>query len=154
MTARAGDAPSPGRTVIIWAILQGKSAGFASRLAVFAIEAGISLGVFLRAPAAITFAAKVLTGKNIAWNRGDIWVIAAYAVWGFIYFAGNRFLPRRSICWDKVCCLDRNLGAFRLNLADRDANLEDTLLVAGGDAAGANLGGEPDRPGERAVAEL
>ena len=81
MTARAGDAPSPGRTVIIWAILQGKSAGFASRFAAFAMEAGISLGVFLRAPAAITFAAKVLTGKNIAWNRGDIWVIAAYAAW-------------------------------------------------------------------------
>ena len=37
--------------------------------------------------AAISFAARVLTGKDIAWNKGDVWVVIAYAVWGFIYFA-------------------------------------------------------------------
>ena len=37
--------------------------------------------------AAISFAARVLTGKDIAWNRGDVWVVIAYAVWGFIYVA-------------------------------------------------------------------
>ena len=30
---------------------------------------------------------RVLTGTDIAWHRGDIWVGIAYAVWGFIYFA-------------------------------------------------------------------
>jgi len=37
--------------------------------------------------AAISFAARVLTGRDIAWNRGDVWVVIAYAVWGFIYVA-------------------------------------------------------------------
>ena len=31
--------------------------------------------------------ALALSGKDIAWNRGDIWVVIAYAVWGFINFA-------------------------------------------------------------------
>ena len=51
------------------------------------MDVGVSLGAFLLALAAITFAARVLTGTDIAWNRGDVWVVIAYAVWGFIYFA-------------------------------------------------------------------
>ncbi len=51
------------------------------------MDVGVSLGVFLLALAAITFAARVLTGKDIAWNRGDVWVVIAYAAWEFIYFA-------------------------------------------------------------------
>ncbi len=86
MTARAGDAAPPGPPVIQES-LQGKYAGFASRFAAFAVDVGVSLGVFLLALAAITFAARVLTGEDIAWNRGDVWVVIAYAVWEFIYFA-------------------------------------------------------------------
>jgi len=37
--------------------------------------------------AAISFAARVLTGKDITWNKGDIWVVIAYAAWGFVHFA-------------------------------------------------------------------
>ena len=48
---------------------------------------GISVGVFLLALAAASWAALVLTGKDITWHKGDIWVITAYAVWAFIYFA-------------------------------------------------------------------
>ena len=29
----------------------------------------------------------MLTGKDITWHKGDIWVIIAYAVWAFTYFA-------------------------------------------------------------------
>src|ERR1022692_5261865 len=87
MTARAGDAPPSGPPVIIRESLQGKCAGFASRFAAFAVDVGVSLGVFMLALAAISFAARVLTGKDIAWNRDDIWVITAYAVWGFLYLA-------------------------------------------------------------------
>jgi uncharacterized RDD family membrane protein YckC len=29
----------------------------------------------------------VLTGTDITWHRGDIWVGIAYAAWGFVYFA-------------------------------------------------------------------
>lgn len=87
MTTRAGDAPLSGPPVIIRDSLQGKYAGFASRFAAFAVDVGISLCVYLLALAAISFAARVLTGKDITWNKGDIWVIIAYAVWAFIYFA-------------------------------------------------------------------
>ena len=86
MTARAGDATSSGPSVIRQS-LQGKYAGFASRFTAFAVDMGLSLGVFMLALAAISFAARVLTGKDIAWNKGDIWVIIAYWVWEFIYFA-------------------------------------------------------------------
>ena len=37
--------------------------------------------------AASSFAARVLTGNDISWHNGDIWVVTAYAVWAFIYFA-------------------------------------------------------------------
>ena len=87
MTTRAGDAPPSGPPVIAGESLQGKYAGFASRFAAFAVDVGVSLGVFLLALAAISFAALVLTGQDITWHRGDIWVIIAYAVWAFIYFA-------------------------------------------------------------------
>ena len=71
MTARAGDATPSGPPVVIRESLQGKYAGFASRFAAFAVDVGVSLGVFLLALAAISFAARVLTGKDIAWNRGE-----------------------------------------------------------------------------------
>ena len=87
MTAPAGDAPPSGPPAIIRETLQGHYAGFASRFAAFAVDVGVSLGVFMLALAAISFAARVLTGKDISWNRGDIWVVIAYAVWGFLYFA-------------------------------------------------------------------
>jgi uncharacterized RDD family membrane protein YckC len=87
MTAHAGDASPPRRPVIIRDSLQGKYSGFASRFTAFAVDMGVTLGVFLLALAAISFAARVLTGNDIAWNRGDIWVILAYAAWAFIYFA-------------------------------------------------------------------
>ncbi len=87
MTAPEGDATPAGPPAVIRASLQGKYSGFASRFIAFAVDMGVSLGVFMLALAAISFAARVLTGKDIAWNRGDIWVIIAYAVWQFIYFA-------------------------------------------------------------------
>ena len=36
---------------------------------------------------AINFTASVFTGENIAFNRGNPWVVVAYLAWGFIYFA-------------------------------------------------------------------
>ena len=87
MTAPTGEAAAAGPPAVIRASLQGKYAGFASRFTAFAIDVGVSLGVFLLALAAISFAARVLTGKDISWNKGDIWVITAYAAWAFGYFA-------------------------------------------------------------------
>lgn len=87
MTARADDASPARPPVVARESLQGKYAGFASRFTAFAVDVGVSVGVFMLALAAISFAARVLTGTDIAWNKGDIWVIIAYAVWAFYYFA-------------------------------------------------------------------
>ena len=67
--------------------MQGKYAGFASRFAAFAADVGVSAGAFMLALAAISFAARVLTGTDITWHKGDIWVIITYAAWAFAYFA-------------------------------------------------------------------
>jgi uncharacterized RDD family membrane protein YckC len=82
VTARAGDTPA-----VIRESLQGKYAGFASRFAAFAVDVGVSVGVFMLALAAISFAARVLTGTDITWHKGDTWVVIAYAAWGLVYFA-------------------------------------------------------------------
>jgi len=37
--------------------------------------------------AAVSFAASVLTGTDITWNKGDIWVVIAHAAWAFVHFA-------------------------------------------------------------------
>ena len=87
MTTRAGDASPSGPPAVARESLQGKYAGFASRFTAFAADVGISLGVYMLALAAISFAALVLTGKDITWSKGDIWVITAYALWAFGYFA-------------------------------------------------------------------
>ena len=87
MTARTGDGASPSGPPVIRESLQGKYAGFASRFAAFVADIGASVGVFMLALAAISFAARVLTGTDINWHRGDTWVVLAYAAWGFVYFA-------------------------------------------------------------------
>ena len=98
MTAHpAGDATPSGAPIVIQKGLQGKYSGFASRFAAFAVDVGVSLGVFMLALAAISFAAVVLTGKDITWHRGDIWVIIAYAVWAFIYFAHSWAASGRTV---------------------------------------------------------
>jgi len=90
MTARAGDTPPPGTPAVIRESPQGKHAGFASRLAAFAADVGASAGVLMLTLAAISFAARVLTGKDITWNKGDTWVVIAYAARGS---------ARRACCW-------------------------------------------------------
>jgi len=172
--------------------------GFASRFTAFAVDAGISLGVFLLALAAVSFAARVLTGQDITWHKGDIWVIIAYAAWAFIYFAcswaasgrtagmallGVRVVqddgtdasgrcttsspgrrsstpgtrePRgcgscpgadsssglvRLLPGHRVGVLDGDPGARYLDLADRDGDLEDSLVVTGGDVRRVDPGG-------------
>ena len=87
MTAHGEGSPPSASPAVVREGLGGKYAGFASRFTAFAVDVGVSLGVFMLALAAISFAARVLTGEDISWNKGDIWVIIAYAVWAFIYFA-------------------------------------------------------------------
>ena len=87
MTARPGEA-MPSRTpAAARESLQGHYAGFASRFASFVVDLIVLTGIFMLVLAAINFAASVITGKDIAFNRGNLWVVIAYLVWGFIYFA-------------------------------------------------------------------
>jgi uncharacterized RDD family membrane protein YckC len=87
MTARAGEATPSRPPAAAQESLQGHYAGFASRFGAFVVDVVILTGIFMLALAAINFAASVLTGKNIDFNRNNTWVVIAYLVWGFIYFA-------------------------------------------------------------------
>jgi hypothetical protein len=90
MTMRVCGAPPTGPPAVIRESLQGKYSGFASRFTAFAVDVGVSLGVFM---------------------------------------------------------------PFRLCLARRDTELEDSPLVTDGDVFGVHPGRQPDQPGERAVTE-
>jgi uncharacterized RDD family membrane protein YckC len=102
LRSRAGTGPrgegltSPVTPVVIQMTLVGRCAGFASRFAAFIVDVGASVGVFMLALAAVSFAARILTGQDIAWNRGDIWVVVAYAAWEFAYFAYCRAASGRT----------------------------------------------------------
>jgi len=87
MTARAGEATPFRPPAAAQESLQGHYAGFVSRFAAFAVDLVVLTGIFLALLAAINFAASIVTGKDIAFNRGNLWVVIGYLVWGFIYFA-------------------------------------------------------------------
>jgi uncharacterized RDD family membrane protein YckC len=61
--------------------------GAVSRFVAYAVDLGISTGVFMLALAAISFAASIITGDSISWNRNDLPVAILYVVWVFVYFA-------------------------------------------------------------------
>jgi uncharacterized RDD family membrane protein YckC len=83
---RDGDAPS--RTPLSAPQdLRGDHAGFMSRFIAFGFDCVLSVGVFELVLAAVSFAASVLTGTSIHWNRGDQWVTLAFFAWEFLYFA-------------------------------------------------------------------
>ena len=87
MTARTGEVRASEPPRAARESLQGHYAGFGSRFAAFMVDLVVLTGIFLLVLAAINFAASVLTGKNIHFNHGNTWVVVAYAVWAFIYFA-------------------------------------------------------------------
>jgi uncharacterized RDD family membrane protein YckC len=87
MTARTGEIRAFEPPPAARESLQGHYAGFGSRSAAFMVDLVVLTGIFLLVLAAINFAASVLTGKSIHFNHGNTWVVVAYAVWAFIYFA-------------------------------------------------------------------
>ena len=70
-----------------WASLQGHYAGAVSRLAAYAIDLAVSSGLFSLALAVTTYVVNLLTGHQVAWNKGSIIVAVVYAAWEFLYFA-------------------------------------------------------------------
>jgi uncharacterized RDD family membrane protein YckC len=70
-----------------WASLHGHYAGAVSRLAAFAIDMAVSSGLFTLGLAGLSYLVNLLTGRQVAWGKGDIIVAVAYAAWEFLYFA-------------------------------------------------------------------
>jgi uncharacterized RDD family membrane protein YckC len=81
------DRISPPAPLSIKPNLRGDYAGFASRFIAFVFDSVISIGVFMIVLSAASFAASVLTGSSIHWNRGNLWVVIAFFVWEFFYYA-------------------------------------------------------------------
>jgi uncharacterized RDD family membrane protein YckC len=75
-------APVPEETVTA----QGNYAGSVSRFVAYAIDLLVSSAVFALALAAISYVVKIVTGKQVSWNRQDILVVIFYVAWEFFYF--------------------------------------------------------------------
>jgi len=69
-----------------WVSAQGHYAGSVSRFVAYAIDLAVSAGLFALALAAVSFAAKVVTGNSITWNRNNIVVAIIFVAWEFFYF--------------------------------------------------------------------
>jgi uncharacterized RDD family membrane protein YckC len=65
---------------------QGHYAGAVSRFLAYALDLGISTGVFTLALAGIAFGVQIVTGRQVSWNRQDITVIVIFVAWQFFYF--------------------------------------------------------------------
>jgi uncharacterized RDD family membrane protein YckC len=67
--------------------LQGHYAGAVSRFAAYALDVGVSTGLFLLALNATSFAFSIITGRTIAWNEGSLRLSIVFVAWLFSYFA-------------------------------------------------------------------
>jgi uncharacterized RDD family membrane protein YckC len=65
---------------------QGHYAGAASRFLAYAVDLGVSTGLFSLGLAAASFAVQVVTGHSVTWSRSDVVVAIIFAVWQFFYF--------------------------------------------------------------------
>jgi uncharacterized RDD family membrane protein YckC len=87
MTGRAGEATPFKPPAAARESFQGHYAGFASRFVAFVVDVVVLTAIFMLALAAINFAASILTGNSIDFNRSNTWVVIAYFAWAFLYFA-------------------------------------------------------------------
>jgi uncharacterized RDD family membrane protein YckC len=65
---------------------QGNYSGSVSRFLAYAIDLGVSTGLFALALAAISYGVKIVTGRQVSWNRENIVVVIIYVAWEFFYF--------------------------------------------------------------------
>ncbi|HEY6275478.1 MAG TPA: RDD family protein [Streptosporangiaceae bacterium] len=78
---------SSARTQAIQSVTaQGHYAGSVSRFLAYAIDLGVSSGVFALALAAISYGVKIVAGRQISWSRENILVAILYVGWQFFYF--------------------------------------------------------------------
>jgi uncharacterized RDD family membrane protein YckC len=67
--------------------LQGHFAGFVSRFVAYVVDLGVISGVFGLTLAAASFAASLIAGHTINWDRSNLAAAIAYGCWWFVYFA-------------------------------------------------------------------
>ena len=65
----------------------GQYAGFVSRLLAFALDIGVSIGLFALAVALVSSIIGLLAGHSVNVNRHGLIVEVLFGVWGFFYFA-------------------------------------------------------------------
>ncbi len=66
--------------------LWGHYAGFVSRFVAYVADLGASTLVFMLTLAAASYAASLVTGHQIQWNKSTPGVAAAFVAWEFLYF--------------------------------------------------------------------
>ena len=76
---------------------QGNYAGAASRLVAFAIDVGVSWGVFTAAAALLTLAIQLFTGKTFTLTHHQIVSIVTLVIWDFVYFAYSWALSGKTL---------------------------------------------------------
>src|SRR6516164_9017123 len=62
---------------------RGHYAGFVSRFVAYVVDLGVTTGLFTLALAAASFAASVVTGKTVNWDRTNVVVAAIFVGWLF-----------------------------------------------------------------------
>jgi uncharacterized RDD family membrane protein YckC len=76
------DLPAPSRPG-----MRGHYAGAISRFVAYAIDVGVSSGLFTLGLAGVTFAVSIVTGHSVTFHKGELIVTICYVVWVFAYFA-------------------------------------------------------------------
>ncbi len=76
---------------------QGNYAGAVSRLVAFALDIGISWGLFTLGAAVVTYAIRLLSGKTVSLNNFKWVSLAVLVVWEFVYFFYQWGLAGRTI---------------------------------------------------------
>ncbi len=66
---------------------QGNYAGAASRLVAFAIDVGVSWGIFTASAALLSLAVELFTGHTVHLTHFQVLSISVLAIWEFVYFA-------------------------------------------------------------------
>lgn len=75
---------------------QGNYAGSVSRFLAYAVDLGISTGVFTLALAGVAFVIQVVTSHQVTWTRSDTLVGVLFVAWQFFYFGYSWAVASRS----------------------------------------------------------
>lgn len=76
---------------------QGRYSGAVSRFLAYVVDVAASSAVFAAALAAISYAATVVSGRDISWNRDNAVVAGLFIAWQFFYFGYSWATAGRTI---------------------------------------------------------